>query len=275
MCCALRGDELIFLAHRCSFAKYATGFFQNVFSISSSRLRRSNSRYRARSDNSSGGSSASVFLPVFLHPITDRRLIQPVFTGHLCDRPSPISITSLRYFLTKLRLDFCMFLCQFHSIPFRIGPYSVRNPESWRHPSSCGIVGGHHACQDRGAQGPTTQGPTKGTRCLSPWLWPARSVGLNHLTRRRGLLGLVWSCIRVAAREKLRNAGQRLPDHPGSPHSVDLRPGYRLGKKRRRRRLRAAHLGSHATFSATKDRARPGTHRYQAIQAESSAGVAG
>jgi hypothetical protein len=85
----------------------------------------------------------------------------------------------------------------------------------------CGIVGGHHACQDRGAQGPTKQGPTKqgptkGTRCLSPWLWPARSVGLNHLTRRRGLLGLVWSCIRVAARGKATKTPVKVfPTTPG------------------------------------------------------------
>src|SRR5262249_54146418 len=56
---ALRGDERVFLAHRCSFAKYAAAFFRKAFSISSSRVRRSSSRNRARSDNSSGGSSAA------------------------------------------------------------------------------------------------------------------------------------------------------------------------------------------------------------------------
>ena len=33
MCCALRGDELVFVAHRCSLAKYALAFFRNAFSI--------------------------------------------------------------------------------------------------------------------------------------------------------------------------------------------------------------------------------------------------
>ena len=43
MCCALRGDERVFVAYLCALAKYALAFFRNVFSISSSRLRRSSS----------------------------------------------------------------------------------------------------------------------------------------------------------------------------------------------------------------------------------------
>ena len=48
-CGGLRGDERVFVSHRCSLTKYAAAFFRNAFSISSSRLRRSISRSRARS----------------------------------------------------------------------------------------------------------------------------------------------------------------------------------------------------------------------------------
>src|SRR4029450_718592 len=50
-------DERVFVAHRGSLAKYAAAFFRKAFSISSSRFWRSNSRSRARSDNSTGGAS--------------------------------------------------------------------------------------------------------------------------------------------------------------------------------------------------------------------------
>src|SRR5260370_22094568 len=42
-------DELVFLSHRCSLAKYAAAFFKNASSISSSRLRPSTSRTRSLS----------------------------------------------------------------------------------------------------------------------------------------------------------------------------------------------------------------------------------
>ena len=47
--------------HRGSRAKYAAAFFRNAFSVSSSRLRRSSSRSRARSGSSSEGSSLAWF----------------------------------------------------------------------------------------------------------------------------------------------------------------------------------------------------------------------
>src|SRR5690348_17962206 len=53
----LRVDELEFLGHRWSRAKYAAAFFRNSFSIFSSRVSRSSSRSRARSFTVSGGSS--------------------------------------------------------------------------------------------------------------------------------------------------------------------------------------------------------------------------
>src|SRR5271157_2518916 len=58
----LRVDELVFLGHRCSLAKYAAAFFRNAFSISRSRTRRSISRTRSASGISDGsGCPASFF----------------------------------------------------------------------------------------------------------------------------------------------------------------------------------------------------------------------
>src|SRR5271166_4656257 len=58
----LRVDELVFLGHRCSLAKYAAAFFRNAFSISRSRTRRSSSRTRSASGISDGsGCPASFF----------------------------------------------------------------------------------------------------------------------------------------------------------------------------------------------------------------------
>src|SRR4029077_9060750 len=57
VCRILRVDELEFLGHRWSRAKYAAAFFMNSSSIFSSRVSRSSSRSRARSLTVSGGSS--------------------------------------------------------------------------------------------------------------------------------------------------------------------------------------------------------------------------
>src|SRR6478609_6778560 len=50
-------DERVLRVHRCFFAKKATDFPRNSFSIFSSRFSRSNSRNRARSETDSSGSS--------------------------------------------------------------------------------------------------------------------------------------------------------------------------------------------------------------------------
>src|SRR5437588_1290658 len=52
----LRIDELIFRGYRCSVAKYAVAFARNSHFALSSRFSRSNSRSRARSETSKGGS---------------------------------------------------------------------------------------------------------------------------------------------------------------------------------------------------------------------------
>src|SRR6185312_10963582 len=133
MCCALRGDELVFVAHRCSLAKYALAFFRNAFSISSSRLRRSSSRSRARSDNSSGGSSAAcVARYFFTQPPTVVSLSPYSRDTSAIDRV--VSTTSLATSSRNSGLYFSYFRAN-SSIPFRSGPYSVRNPEGWRHAS--------------------------------------------------------------------------------------------------------------------------------------------
>src|SRR5580704_9551394 len=54
-------DERIFLAHRCSLAKYAAAFFRNAFSISSSRFRRSSSRILSASGMPAGSGCPAIF----------------------------------------------------------------------------------------------------------------------------------------------------------------------------------------------------------------------
>ena len=64
--------------------------------------------------------------PVFLHPAADGRLVEPVFTGHLGDRPIRLDHQS-RYLVTKLGLVFRIFPSQFlDSFPDRtlFGPQS-------------------------------------------------------------------------------------------------------------------------------------------------------
>src|SRR3984957_1449167 len=75
--CVLSTDERVFLAHRCSLAKYAAAFFKKAFSISRSRTRRSSSFTRS----GSGMPAGSGFLAIF-------------FRYADTQRPSVVSFTS-------------------------------------------------------------------------------------------------------------------------------------------------------------------------------------
>lgn len=126
---ALRIDELEFLGHRCSFAKCAATFFRKVFSISSSRQRRSSSRSRGPFGQFQRWFVSGVCGAVFLHPAADGRLVEPIFAGHLGNRPIRLN-HELRNLVTKLRLIFLVLLRQFHSsFPDRtlLGPQSGKS----------------------------------------------------------------------------------------------------------------------------------------------------